>query len=172
MPESNSPGSMIVVNTSPLLALGTCDRIDLLQSLYDYVVIPDAVAHELSRGGTTALPRGLPEGRFDWLKVLKLSNPIPAHLLERLDEGEAAVIALALETGARRVVMDERLGRQVAKSTGLEVIGSMGILLQAKAAGLITTVKPCIEAMQRHNIRLGESLVTQTIQLAGEVVES
>jgi len=50
-----------------------------------------------------------------------------------LDAGESATIALALELGASRILLDETDGRTVAKALGLRPIGVLGVLLRAKA---------------------------------------
>ncbi len=121
MPESSK--SVVVVNASPLIALGTCGRIDLLRSLYDRVVIPEEVQTELAVGGETALPAGLMEANLKWIEVLRLNSPLSIAMTARLDDGEASVIALALELGATRIVMDERKGRKLAENLGLDVIG-------------------------------------------------
>ena len=90
MPASSES---VVVNTGPLLALDACDQIELLRSLYDRVVVPEEIQHELSPGGGTALPTGLTAAHLGWIEVLPLSGPIPPAMLEKLDAGEASVIA-------------------------------------------------------------------------------
>ena len=64
-----------------------------------------------------------------------------------MDRGEAEVIALGLEQRARLVLIDELIGRKVAESLGLQITGSVGILIKAKQAGEITAVKPLLEEM-------------------------
>ncbi|OUL20145.1 nuclease, partial [Nostoc sp. RF31YmG] len=65
-------------------------------------------------------------------------NNIPSEL----DDGEREAIALALETGEQRILLDEREARQVAENLGLQAIGTLGILLLAKNRGVITQVQP------------------------------
>lgn len=158
----------VVVNTTPFLALGACNQIDLLRLLYDRVVVPDEVRQELNRGGTTSLPTGLTAAHLEWVEVLSLNTPPSPALLGKLDLGEAAVIALALELGFERVVMDERKGRKIAADNGLEVIGSLGTLLQAKGAGLLPVVKPCIDAMTSRGIWIEGALASLVLSKAGE----
>lgn len=76
-----------------------------------------------------------------WLQVRSVSiivNNIPSEL----DDGEREAIALALETGEQRILLDEREARQVAENLGLQAIGTLGILLLAKNRGVITQVQP------------------------------
>ncbi len=158
----------IVINTSPLLALAACNQLELLRGLHRRVVVPEAVITELERGQAEAKPLGLEAERPDWLEVVELASPPSPLLTAYLDAGEAAVIALAIEQGIRRVVIDERRARTVARTMKLEVTGSIGILLRAKREGLITEIKPSVEAMQAQGIRLSERLLEFALQEAGE----
>ena len=90
MPASSES---VVVNTGPLLALDACDQIELLRSLYGRVVVPEEVQQELGPGGGTALSTGLTAAHLGWVEVLSLSSSAPLAMLEKLDIGEASVIA-------------------------------------------------------------------------------
>ncbi len=165
MPVASEP---IVVNTSPLLALSACGQIELLRALHSRVVVPEAVIAELERGQAGVDPLALDMERPAWLEVVALRQS-PSPLLEAyLDEGEASVITLALELGITRVVIDERRGRAVARTMGLEATGSVGVLLRAKREGLLAAVKPSLEAMQAQGIWLSARLRTFALQEAGE----
>jgi predicted nucleic acid-binding protein len=87
----------IVSNTGPIIALALVDRLDILQSLFEAVTIPEEVHKELLEGGSAG--RGLvPYQKADWLKVHPLSSPLDPLLMTVLDFGEASVIQLARET--------------------------------------------------------------------------
>lgn len=64
-----------------------------------------------------------------------------------LDKGEAEAIALALELGADQVLIDERRGRRIAARLNLRYTGILGILVEAKNRGLISEVKPLLDAL-------------------------
>lgn len=68
-------------------------------------------------------------------------------LKEELDDGEAEAIALALQLKADRLLIDERLGRLVAVQYGLNITGVLGVLKSAKMLGLISTIKPILDAL-------------------------
>lgn len=106
----------IVINTSPLLALAACDQLELLSRLHRRVVVPHAIITELERGHTK--PLAMEAERPAWLEVVSLASPPSPLLTAYLDAGEAAVIALAIEQGIRRVVIDERCTRVVARRWG------------------------------------------------------
>lgn len=163
MPGENEPA---VINTGPLIALSTCDQLELLPRLHLRLIAPQAVLAELERGRASAriaVPRPV------WLEVESLSSPPSPLLLAHLDEGEAAVINLALERKLQRVIIDERRGRLVARAMGLAVTGSAGILLRAKKTGILPAVKPCLETMQKRGIWLSERLVEFVLRESGEL---
>jgi len=85
-----------------------------------------------------------------------------------LDEGEAEAIQLARELQAV-VIIDELRGRQVAKSLGLKVRGTLGILLELKRRGLIDSAKSLIDRMFEKGYYLSEELVTEVLEIAGEL---
>lgn len=61
------------------------------------------------------------------------------HLVEMylIHKGEADSIQLAKETGAQLILMNERDGRNAAKSEGIKVKGSIGVLFDALKVGVI-----------------------------------
>jgi predicted nucleic acid-binding protein len=131
----------VVVNATPLIALSLVDRLDLLHRLFDEIIVPPAVYDEITakdagQAGVTALRS------VAWMKIVSLrTSPTIEPLLLGLDEGELQVLLLAREVYPDWVLMDERLGRRVAKAMGLPVKGTMGILLAAFHARFITRVE-------------------------------
>ena len=91
-----------------------------------------------------------------------------ASVYDRLDRGEASVLALAKEHNARLVIIDEKKARGEARRIGLPVKGTVGILVEAKQKGLIDAIRPLLEALQDNGMYLEQSLVDKVLQLAGE----
>lgn len=125
--------SLIVINASPIIALGKMGLLELVRKIPVELITPIQVKQELDAGVKAGHQIEFPH----WLKVGTLSSELNPMLFGRLDSGEAAVIQLAIETKCKTVCLDESKGRRVAKEMGLSVTGSLGILGKAKALGLI-----------------------------------
>ncbi len=133
---------MIVVSDStPLIHLAKVGRIEILFSLYKEILITNEVYREVVVEGNLLEKEdaGVVQnyvGRSIHVKNPKSSS---ARLVEKypVHRGEADSIQLALETGAELILMNEREGRNAAKSEGIGVKGSIGVLFDALKAGLI-----------------------------------
>lgn len=69
--------SRIVCNTGPLIALGILGKLDFLKSLFDEVLIPDAVQKEITQGGLKLA--GLEN--FEQAQWIRTATPQPADAL-------------------------------------------------------------------------------------------
>ncbi len=56
----------------------------------------------------------------------------------------------------------------VTEHLGLKVVGMIGILLKAKRAGLLSSVRPFLEVAQTHGFRMAKELYVEAVRLAGE----
>lgn len=85
-----------------------------------------------------------------------------------LGPGETEVLALALETKDAIAVLDDALARQVAEALKLPLIGTLGLLLNAKRVGLIPAVCPLIEQLDALGFRLASHTRAAVLRMAGE----
>ena len=151
----------VVVNSTPLIALSLVDKLSLLKEIFSEVIVPKSVFEEVA-----VLGKGRPGSEevkaAMWLTLSEPQDrgPLPPSLLG-LDAGEMDVILLAKEVGADYVIIDERLGRRVAKSLGLKVKGTLGILLAAYQSGLIAReeAEKVVEELANSFIRVSPFLV-------------
>jgi uncharacterized protein len=138
-----------VSNTSPLTNLAAIGQFDLLRQLYGGLLVAEAVWAELNAGGR-AWPGRDAVAAADWIERRAAANrPLVTALRERLDPGEAETIALAVECRPPWVLMDEREGRRAAQRLGLKTVGVVGVLIEAKARGLIAEVGPLLERLRQ-----------------------
>lgn len=149
-----------VSNSSPLIALAAINRLDLLPALFQFILIPPAVAHEIRRSVPILLP---------WLQVRALGGPLPETVLRRsLANGEREAISLALENGPDAIILDDLPARRVAQTAGLHVVGTLGVLLGSKRLGLVQAVRPELDSLVRNSFFLSPQLYAELLQVAGE----
>lgn len=161
MPEQRQ--SVLVTNTTPLLTLtAATGSLDILQSLYERVIVPYEVVTEIQVGGKTFFGVDMFEQAF-WLECRSSPVLINTWLKNTLDTGEASVIQTALNENISLVCIDETVGRRIARLNGLTLTGSIGILLKAKMLGYPVSIPDAIKRMQQHGIWLSQRLVAQAL---------
>ena len=163
--------NIVISDAGPLIALSRIEQLSLLKKLYTAVLIPVAVQNELCCDTNLPGARGLRHALDDgWIEVHELVDEtgVLVTLQLILDPGESQAILLAERIGCRFVLMDERRGRQLAKSRGLKVVGIAGVLLAAKKKGLLDAVAPELEKLRKAGYRLSTQLIDEVLRLAGE----
>jgi uncharacterized protein len=85
-----------------------------------------------------------------------------------LGEGEAEVIALGIENPGSLLILNDALGRRIARLYRLTCTGTLGILIRAKQQGHISTVLPEIQALQGKGMWMTQPVIENILQLAGE----
>jgi predicted nucleic acid-binding protein len=161
---------IIVSDTSPINNLAAIDQLHLLHELYGTVLIPEAVFQELTDlnfpvAGATEVQT------YDWIQTRTVCDrTLVEALSNELDIGEAEAIALAVKTQADQVLIDERRGRLVASRLNLRCTGILGILVEAKSQGLITEVKPLLDALiNKSGFWVAEPLYNRVLQIVNEI---
>lgn len=159
---------IVVADTSVLVNLCRVGQADLLARLFREVFIPPEVAAEFTRLAAQV-------SRFSGLSLpvwIHQRKPalVPAELREtKLDPGETAALALALEIHADAPLVDERRGHEVAVQLGIKTIGVLGVLLQGKRSGLITKLRTLLDQLdQEAGFWISPGIRQRVLQLAGE----
>lgn len=125
---------LVVADNSPLQYLVLIGCIEALPTLYGEIVTTPQVIEELRHVDTPSTVRIWANSLPIWLHV---DSPAKIDFRETLDLGEASAISLARDRRADLVLIDERAGTNMARSLGLQAIGTLGILVEAGAEGLI-----------------------------------
>ena len=154
---------IVVSDTTPLISLMKASRLDLLETLFKEVLIPEAVFREL-----TANKRYRQEAeqieKASYIRVVPVLEKKAVDILRRssgLDLGESEAIICADDNRADVLLMDEAKGRKVAKAMGLYIMGTVGVLLFAFDKKVLTSVevKDALEKLREADRRIGDDLI-------------
>lgn len=156
----------IVSNTTPILSLLKINKLILLEKLYERIIIPTAVYHEIEKGKEK--PYYIDLKLIDWIEIWEIKNPESKDYFLDLDEGEAEVIILAREQNTDLVIMDEIMGRRIARQFNLPVTGTIGVLLKAKERGFVSSIKELLTELQEKGTWLDSKLISKVLELANE----
>lgn len=153
----------IVSDSSPLIALAKIEKLDIIR--YD-VIIPKAVFDEITKPKKEYVKK-----LYKWSrdKTIDIKNKKAVEYLELIiGRGEAETIILAEELNADAVLIDDLKARRIAKLRGLNVIGTIGILLDAKEKGSIGELKALLDMLIKKKIRISKELYDHALELARE----
>jgi predicted nucleic acid-binding protein len=156
---------IVFSNTTPIIALSSIQRLDLLPELFGHIHLVNEVVDECEVGGVITVPS---LRQLNWLTIVE-STPInhPSVLLE-LDKGEKHTLDMAVNHRADWVLIDEKIGRNMAEYLGLRVIGTLGVLLKAKQQGLIPSFLECVTTMRDQGIYYHPDLIKKLLIRIGE----
>ena len=158
---------IVICNTSPLLYLHQVGQLNLLPQLYGDVVIPPAVEKELLVGAKKGID--VPDtSRLPWLKMRPLADSTLLPAIVDLGPGEAEVLALGLAHPNCLLILDDQLGRQIARLNNLTYTGTVGLLIKAKREGFLPAIAPVLDELQRTNIWLDKALIQLVLAEANE----
>lgn len=157
---------VVVSNATPLISLSSVGHFALLEQLFGEIVIPDAVYQEIKAKRSYAYD----EVDADFVRVELIKGvAYRSLLLTDLDKGEAETILLAKELVATHVLIDERLGYQIGRAEGLNVVRTLSLLLKAKKEGMILELKPLLDEMIGKGRWYSQQVYIEVLKRAGEL---
>ena len=127
----------IICDTSIWLYTGRIGQIHLPAQLFSPVYATETVCRELDVGrlGRPDTPDLRTAAEINIVEPdLNDINNLPRN---RLGAGERSTIAFCLSDNVSIVGLDDRQAREMAQQLGLQVVGTIGILLMAKKTGLV-----------------------------------
>ncbi len=164
---------IVISDSSVLIGLSSIAQLHLLRELLqDEIIIPAAVWHEVVENGAGRPGAKLIEAA-DWISVRQVADTDFLCLLRNeLDPGEAEAIALAKEMKSTLVLLDERDARKIAKSLSLNVLGTVGLLIQAKQVGKIMSLQEALNRLRTEaQFRISDHLYDQALRTVGEIAK-
>lgn len=161
---------MIVVSDStPLITLMKAMRLDILHDLFGEVIIPEAVYQELTANDNYPDETKLISGS-DFIRVVSIRDRKTVSVLQRatgLDLGESEAIVYADDIHADILLIDEVSGRRVAMDMGLDIMGSIGVLVSAFKKGYISTEEAdeSFQKIRDANRHISEKLLDDALDI-------
>ena len=156
---------MIVSDAGPIIIFALIARLPLLREVTGSLTIPAAVHAEIAIVG---MPGAAEVAAADWIQQENVSDLSKfASLPSALHAGEREAIALAKEREAQ-LLMDEIRGRRAAAQLGIELIGALRILADAKRLRHIEVVRPIILEMQSSGYRFERTLIRRFLEQMSE----
>jgi predicted nucleic acid-binding protein len=146
---------IIVSDSTCLIGLERINQLELLPAFYSSIVIPPAVQEEFGRS-------------FPWLVLDKPTNKgLVTSLKLLVGRGESEAIALAYER-RYRLIVDDRQARKLAQQMGIQMIGTVGILVKAKRQGIIPNLSLVLNDLEAHGFYLSQALKAEALKLVEE----
>lgn len=159
----------VISNTTPLIGLASIDQFELLRQLFGGIIIPRAVYNEVVIAGREKGGAKREVLTANWIKTVSVKDRLAVEiLLDELDLGAAETIVLAREINADWVLMDEKKGRRKLVQLGMRKMGALEILLTAKEAGYIESVKPNLTQLRDYEFSISQYVVESVLQEANE----
>ena len=159
---------VVICNTSPIQYLYQADVLELLPALAGQVYVPEAVVAELQEGQRRNVLLPALED-LSWLVVRPVRDRTLLPLVTHLGDGEKEVLALGLEAQDPLLLLDDRDARRYARTLGLEITGTLGLLLRAKERGILNAVQPVLDRLQSLRFRLDVRTRQMVLKRAGEM---
>ncbi len=152
---------LVVSDSSPVNVLIRIGQIDVLPVLFNSVVIPTAVAQELTHPATPPIVRDWMAQPPGWITIRSPSMPTDPTL--RRHRGERDAISLAQEIHADALLLDEEKARTEAMAVGVAVIGTVGILQRAANQGLITDLRAVHNQLREAKFHVSEKILQTSL---------
>lgn len=159
---------IVISDTTPIISLLKINQLELPHHLFGEVQIPDAVYEELISNAKFQ-KEAEKILRAEYIKKVIVEDKKSVTLLRRatgLDAGESEAIILSDEIKADLLLMDELKGRQVAKQMGLNIMGTVGILMTAFDEELLSAeeIEQCIDVLRSNGRHISEKLYEQLME--------
>lgn len=154
----------VVCNSSPLIHLAKIKMLEILGFFFGEILVPEVVYREcVGEGGEREDAKEIEKAR--WIRVVNIQDEeLKIALNVVLDEGESESIVLALEQSADLILLDDYEAREFARTYGLNITGTVGILMKAKKEGKITSLKEELERLRESGFWLSNDLYAQVLQ--------
>jgi predicted nucleic acid-binding protein len=160
---------IVVADSSPLIVLAKLLYLDFLSKLYSRLCISTEVHYEVVVAGA-GLPGAAEVENANWIEVKPLQNKadlLTAQQRCSLGAGELSTILLGKELGADIVLLDDFDARKLARTEGLQVRGSIGLLEAFYRRGYLADLRAAFRQLLGHNIYVDQRLLDDRLRSLG-----
>jgi len=152
----------VIADTGPVNYLIQIGEIGVLPRVFGSVLVPNAVADELSHPRAPMAVRGWIAAPPPWL-IISSAQPVSDAFYPELGRGERHLLALAGSLGTDLLLlMDDRAAITVAASLGFGSLGTLGVLIRAAQRGLID-LSSAFERLKATSFRVRPSLLAELL---------
>ena len=155
---------LVISDAGPIFSLALVGKLDILEALFDEVIIPKAVWEELTRDESVSYYSQIVVFFEDKVKEISGFN----DLTFVMDYGESESVILYRELKADFLLIDDKKARTIAENFDIQCIGTIGILSIAKDKGLIEALKPLFETFLVNQRYYALSLLNAILKKHGE----
>lgn len=153
-----------VSNTTPLRYLIDIEQEHLLGQLFEKVLVPVAVHEELTDAKTPETVRRRVLSMPDWFEVRTVQETQKTTFPVTLHRGELEAILLAEALHADVLLIDEQIGRTIARSRKLPLSGTLGVLERADKMGFVGDFPQVLRRLKTSGFFISEPLEQQLLE--------
>ena len=155
---------ILIADSSAIIALAIINKLEVLEQLFGEVYVPQAVYDEISKQDKAESEKLT---KFCKDKTLNIITNINLNIT--LGQGESEAIILYKERNADYFLCDDKKAKKFAKKFGVNVIGSLGILLKAKEKNLIKELKPLLNKLKNSEVFIDDKIFLEILKIANEI---
>ena len=137
---------LVISDTGPIFSLAAIDKHNILEDLFDNIFIPFAVWEELTKNQSPEYYSKIVLFFQNRIKEIKGFN----ELTFVMDYGESEAIVLYKDLYADYLLIDDKKARNIAESLGIQCIGTIGLLSNAREKGIISELRPLFETFLKN----------------------
>ena len=161
---------VVIADAGPLIALSRIGKLDLLQQLFQQIIITSIVRDEILENehckGKVEVIKAINAG---WIKIQSVNMIDWKTINSGVDAGEASSIYLALQMpGTTLLIIDDQAGRAEAKYQKITITGTVAVIGMAKIQGYMSSVGAVLHSLRESGYYIGDAIVELVLRDIGE----
>lgn len=154
-----------VLDASPFIILARANYLDFVPKLLSPVVIPRAVAIEISAGRADDPAVRFLERGASWLSIVDLIPALSPLATWHLGPGESEVLEYARRNSGTVAVLDDKAARRAARTLAISLTGTLGIIVAAVQMNLLPSLPSAIDAVRACGLYVDSATISRLSDL-------